>query len=231
MLSSLPLENSKWSKTRIEKHNRLIEEMINTFSEDEFQRSSEVILHSIRERLRFIHEMQQKYMTTGLKERALLHQKMELLKKPFKNMLEKTTQDAEETVLQQLWAHIQQQREILLTHQPQLRHLKKRPKQTRFTVEKHPESGKLTVKYQLKKSDYFNENYIRSKHHKPKPKNKKEASSHEETTEENEAAEMETRVQSVESIEEEQPEQDEAVTQAYIEAFMRRQKNKPLVTR
>jgi hypothetical protein len=42
---------------------------------------------------------------------------------------------------------------------------------------------------------------------------------------------METRVQSVESIEEEQPEQDEAVTQAYIEAFMRRQKNKPLVTR
>jgi hypothetical protein len=73
LLSSLPLENSKWSKTRIEKHNRLIEEMINNFSEDEFQRSSEVILHSIKERLRFIHEMQQKYMTTGLKERTLLH--------------------------------------------------------------------------------------------------------------------------------------------------------------
>jgi vacuolar-type H+-ATPase subunit H len=120
LLSSLPLENNKWSKIRIEKQNRLLDEMINNFNEDQFQMNSEAIMHSIKERIYFIDEMQKKFIDISNGQKNKLQEKLELLKMPFQKVFNKNKarKIEPEALFESLWQEIESERSKLLTKKP-----------------------------------------------------------------------------------------------------------------
>lgn len=51
--------------------------------------NSEAIIHSIKERIYFIDEMQKKFIDVSKEQQNMLQEKLELLKKPFKKVFSK----------------------------------------------------------------------------------------------------------------------------------------------
>lgn len=81
--------------------------MISSFNEEEFQMNSDVIMHSIKERLYFIDQMQKKYIDLSHDQKDNLQEKLELLKLPFKKVLNKASATKQpDELFQALWQEI-----------------------------------------------------------------------------------------------------------------------------
>ena len=85
LLSALPMEESVWTADRIQKHNQILENLLKSEDEVYYQRNREVILECVRERVRFMKEVQEKYRNTLNKNKGL-KEKIDLLKEPLKGL-------------------------------------------------------------------------------------------------------------------------------------------------
>lgn len=66
-------------------------------------------MHSIKERLFFIDQLQKKYLDYSKEQKIMLDKKIEMLKQPFKKVLEKSKGkiDMPEALFESLWKEIQ----------------------------------------------------------------------------------------------------------------------------
>ena len=67
--------------------------MINNFNEDQFKMNSDAIMHSIKERIFIIEEMQKKFIDVSSYQKNHLKKKLEMMKSPFKKVFDKNREN------------------------------------------------------------------------------------------------------------------------------------------